>query len=103
MKHIGVSIILAILAGIAGVYLAPPVWFAWLLGVGCVCTILFGTIARGQTKISEPANPVVGFLLSLINLPEHPMAEVEESWALAAFLTAATFVLSLTLSIIAHA
>lgn len=103
MTRSGVSIAIAVAAGIAVVYLLPPPWLAPLATAAAICTAVFATVVRLSTKTEPPANPVAGVLLTIVNLPEQPLAKVKEGWALTTFLASAAFLVSLALSVIVRA
>ena len=96
-------IVIAIIAGIAAVYLLPPPWLAPLSTAAAICAAIFAIIVRLDTKTKSPANPMAGVLLSLANLPEQPLAKVKKGWALTTFLASAAFLVSLCLSVIVRA
>src|SRR5690242_19470802 len=85
MTRVGTSIGIAIVAGIAMVYVLPPPWLGHLATAVAVCTAVFAIIVRCTTKTEPPANPMAGVLLSIINLPEQPLSKVKEGWALTTF------------------
>jgi hypothetical protein len=103
MTRIGVPIGVAIVAGIAAVYLLPPPWLAPLSAVAAVCAMIFAIIVRLDTKREPPANPMAGVLLSIVNFPEQPLAKVKKGWALTTFLASAVFLVSLGLSVMVRA
>ncbi len=100
MTHPGVFIVIAIVAGIAAVYLLPPPWLVPLSAADAICAAIFAIIVRLDTKAESPANPMSGVLLSITNLPEQPLAEIKKCWALTTFLASAAFLVSLCLSVI---
>jgi len=103
MTRTSVSIVFAIVAGIAAVYLLPPAWLAPLSATAAICFVIFAIIVRLDTKTEPPANPVAGVLLSIVNLPEQPLAKVKEGWALTTFFASAAFLVSLGLSVMVRA
>jgi hypothetical protein len=103
MNRLVVSIVVAISAGIAAVYLLPPPWLAPVSTAAAICAAIFAIIVRLDTKTESPANPVARVLLSLANLPEQPLAKVRKGWALTTFLASAAFLVSLCLSVIVRA
>ena len=98
-----VSIGIAIVAGIATVYLLPPSWLAPVSAVAATCCAIFAIIARLDTKREPPSNSMASILLSVVNLPEQPLAKVNESWALTTFLAFAAFIVALALSVMVRA
>jgi negative regulator of sigma E activity len=94
---------IAIVAGIAAVFLLPPPWLEPIAAVAAVCALVLAIIVRVNTKTEPPDNAVAGVLLSIINLPEQPLAKVTEGRALTAFLASAAFLVSLALSVMVRA
>jgi hypothetical protein len=103
VNRAGISILVAVGAGIAAVYLLPPSWLAPLSAVAAVCAAIFAIISRFQTKTEPPADPLGGVLLSVVNLPEQPLAKVKAGWALTTFLVAAAFLVAIGLSVMVRA
>ena len=103
MTRPAVSISIAIVAGIAAVYLLPPPWLVPLSTGAAVLCAIFAMIVRLGTKTERPSNPMKDILLSIANLPEQPLAIVKEGWALTTFLASAAFLISLGLSIMVRA
>ena len=103
MNRPAVSAVIAAVAGVASVYLLPPPWLAPLSTVTAIFCAVFAIIVRLATTTEPPSNPTAGILLSVANLPEQPLAKVKDGWALTAFLTSATFLISLGLSIMVRA
>lgn len=103
MTRSSVSIAVAAVAGIAAVYLLPPPWLGPLFAATAICAVIFAIVVRLDTKTEPPANPIAGVLLSIVNLPEQPLAKVKEGWALTAFLASAAFLVSLCLSVMVRA
>ena len=97
------SIAIAIISGIAAVYLLPLPWLGPLAATACILAFIFAFIVRLSTKTELPANPIAGVLLSLVNLPEQPLAKVNEGWALTMFLSSAAFLVSLALAVLVRA
>lgn len=103
MTRAAVSIAISIVAGFAAVYLLPPSWLGPLATIDAVCVGIFAIIVRFSTRTEPPADPFVGTLLSIVNLPEHPLAKVNEGWALRIFLASAVFLIALALAVIIRA
>jgi hypothetical protein len=99
----GISIALAVVAGIAAVFALPPSWLTPLSELAAVCGVVSALIARVSTKTAAPSNPGAEAALFLANLPEEPLAPVKPGWALSIFLTSAAFLISAGLTIIARA
>lgn len=99
----GISIAVAVLLGIAAVFVLPSWWLGSLSELAAVCGLVSALIARLSTKTTAPANPVAETALFLANLPEEPLAPVKPGWALSIFLTSAAFLVSAGLTIIARA
>ncbi len=100
MTRTGISIAISIVAGIASVYLLPLLWLGPLATAAAICAAIFMVIVRLNTKTEPPANPIAGALLLIVNLPEQPLAKVNEGWTLTVFLASAAFLISLGLSVI---
>ena len=98
-----ISSCIAIVAGIAAVFLLPPPWLIPVATVSASCCAIFAIIVRLGTKTEPPANPMAEVVLSVANLPEQPLAKAKEGWALNAFIASAAFLVSLGLSIIVRA
>ena len=96
----GVLIGVAIVAGIAAFCLLPPAWLANLAKFVAICCASSAIIARIDTKTNPHSNPVASVALSVLNLPEQPLAKVTDGWALSIFLVSAAFLVSLSLSIL---
>ena len=103
MTRLSVSIAIAIVAGVAAVFLLPSPWLAPLSVVAAICCTIFAIIVRIDTKTEPPSNAMTGILLSVANLPEQPLAKVKEGWALTTFLASAAFLVSLGLSVMVRA
>jgi len=103
MHRRALVIAVAIATGIAAVYLLPALWIGPLSAVAAVLAFAFAVIVRVGTKTEPPANAVAGVLLSVLNLPEQPLAEVKQGWALTTFLALAAFLVSLALSVMVRA
>lgn len=103
MPRLPTVLSIAIVAGIAAVFLLPPSWLEPIAAVAAVCALVLAIIVRVNTKTEPPDSAVAGVLLSIINLPEQPLAKVTEGWALTAFLASAAFLVSLALSVIVRA
>ena len=103
MTRTGLSILVAIVAGVAAVYLLPASWLAPLCTGAAVCSAISALIARLETKTGQRANPLAGALLLLLNLPERPLAEVRAGWALTIFLVTAAFLGAIALSVMVRA
>ena len=99
----GISISVAIVAGIAAVYLLPAVWLGPLAAAAAVCAAILGIIVRLATHTESHANPLVGIMSSVFSIPERPLAKVKEGWALTSFLVVSAFLVSLGLSVIVRA
>jgi len=103
MNRAGTSILVAIVAGVAAVYLLPPRWLAPLSAGVAVCGVILAIILRLGTRAEPPAIPLVRILLSLSSLPEQPLAKVKAGWALTTFLAAAAFLVAIALSVMVRA
>ena len=103
MNRAGTSILVAIVAGVAAVYLLPPPWLAPLSAGVAVCGVILAIILRLGTRTEPPAIPLVRILLSLSSLPEQPLAKVKAGWALTTFLAAAAFLVAIALSVMVRA
>ena len=103
MNRTAVSAALAAIVGVAFVYLLPPPWLAPISTVTAILCAIFALIVRLSTTTEPPSNPMAGILLSVVNLPEQPLAKVKAGWPLTAFLTSATLLISLALSIMVRA
>jgi len=93
-------ITMAIVTGIAAVYLLPPPWLGTVSAAGAIFTFIFAIIVRFGAKTEPPANPIAEVLLSVVNLPGQPLAKVKEGWVLTTFLALAAFLVSLALSVL---
>lgn len=98
-----VSIGVAIVSAVLAVLLLPPQWLAPLFAVAVISCLIFAVIVRINTKTTPPSNAVAGILLSAANLPEQPLAEVKESWALTMLFVSVAFLFSLGLAVMALA
>ena len=94
---------IAIVAGIAPVFLLPPPWLEPIAAVAAMCALILAIIIRTNTKTEPLDNAVAGVLLLVINLPEQPLAKVTEGRTLTAFLASAVFLVSLALSVMVRA
>jgi uncharacterized membrane protein YfcA len=105
MTRIAFSIAIAIFAGIVSVYLLPPAWLEPLSAAAAICAAIYAIIVRLDAKTEPPAKPtaVAGALLSIVNLPEQPLAKVKEGWALTTFLASVAFLLALGLAVMVRA
>ena len=103
MNRTAVSAAIAAIAGVAFVYLLPLPWLAPLSTVTAIFCAIFAIIVRLSTTTEPPSNPMASILLSVANLPEQPLAKVKAGWPLTAFLTSATLLISLGLSIMVRA
>jgi hypothetical protein len=104
MPRLTTVLSIAIVAGIAAIFLLPPPWLEPIAAVAAVCALVLVIIVRvNTTKTEPPDNAVAGVLLSIINLPEQPLAKVTEGRALTAFLGSAAFLVSLALSVMVRA
>ena len=103
MNRPAIPIAIAVVAGIAAVYVLPPLWLAPLSAGVAICGFIFSIVARLSTRTESPANPIGGILLSMVNLPEQPFAKVKEGWALTMFLSSAAFLVALGLSVMVRA
>ena len=102
MTRLAVPIAIAIIAGIAAVYVLPPLWLAPLGAGVAICAAILAVVVLLGTK-TQPRSAMAGVLLSLVNLPEQPLAKVKEGWALTAFLASASFLVSLGLAVMVRA
>ena len=103
MTRFGASIAISIVAGTACVYLLPPPWLGPISAVVAICAGILALVVRITTRTVPPPNPVTGVLLSLVNLPEQPLATVKEGWPVATLLALAAFLASLALSVVVRA
>ena len=99
MTRTGVSIGVAVVAGVLAVVFLPPLWLAPLSAVTTISCGISAIIVRVNTKTEPSSNPVAGILLSVVNLPELPLAKVKKDWALSMFLASAAFLVTLGLSV----
>lgn len=88
-------------AGIAAVFLLPPAWLAPIAETAAICAAVLAVIVR-LGAVSE-ASGEGSILLSLLNLPEQPLAKVREGWTLISLLALAAFLVSLGLSVMVRA
>ena len=103
MSRLGTSILIALFAGIVAVYLLPPSWLAPLSTCAAICVAIFAIIVRLETKTEPPAVPLAGVLLSILNLPEQPLAKVKDGRALRMFFVTSAFLVALGLSVMVRA
>jgi hypothetical protein len=103
MPRLIIVISIAIVAGIATVFLLPPSWLEAISAVAAVCGFILAIVVRLDTKTEPPDNPISGILLSIIDLPEQPLAKVNEGWALTTFLALAAFLVALAFSVMVRA
>jgi membrane associated rhomboid family serine protease len=99
----GISITIAFFAGVAVVFLFPPPWLAPLSILAGICFAVFASVVRFSAKAESPVNPAAGLLLTMINIPEQPLAKVVEGWAFTAFLSSTAFLIALALSVMVRA
>ena len=71
----GISILVAIAAGIAAVYLLPALWLGPLAAAAAGCAAILGIIVRLATHTEPHANPLVGVMSSVFSIPERPLAK----------------------------
>ena len=103
MNRTAVSAAIAATMGVAFVYLLPPPWLTPISTVTAILCAIFALIVRLSKTTEPPSNPMAGILLSVVNLPEQPLAKVKAGWPLTAFLASATLLISLALSIMVRA
>jgi hypothetical protein len=102
--RLGVCITIAAVLGVAAVYLLPADWLGPLSAAGAIGAAVLVVIVRFGTWMQEPSFPSgIGLLLSMLNLPEQPLAKVRQGWALDAFLTLAAFLVALGLAVVVRA
>ena len=100
MSHRGLFIAIAAVAGIAAVWALPPLWLGPVAEAAAACGAVLAIIVRLGTSTGAPSNAMAGVLLSILNLPEQPLAKVRKGWALTSFLACAAFLVSLGLSVV---
>jgi len=100
MSRHGLFIAIAAVAGIAAVYLLPPLWLGPVAEAAAICGAVLAIIVRVGTSTGASSNATAEVLLSILNLPEQPLAKVREGWALTSFLACAAFLVSLGLSVL---
>ena len=103
MTRFSASIVMSIVAGTACVYLLPPPWLGPISAIAAICAGVLVLVVRITTRTAPPPHPMTGILLSQVNLPERPLANVKEGWPLATLLSLAAFLASLALSIVVRA
>ncbi len=103
MSRRGFFIAIAAVAGIAAVCALPPLWLSPVAEAATVCGAVLAIIVRLGTSTGAPSNAMAGVLLSILNLPEQPLAKVREGWALTSFLSCAAFLVSMGLSVVVRA
>jgi hypothetical protein len=103
MTRPSASIGVAIVSGALAAFLLPPPWLAPLSAAAVISCLIFAVIVRVTTKTEPPSSPVAGILLSAANLPEQPLAEVKEGWALSMFFASAAFLVSMGFVVMALA
>ncbi len=103
MSRHSLSITIAAVAGIAAVYLLPALWLGPVAEAAAVCGAVLAFIVRIGASTRTSSSAAAGVLLSMLNLPEQPLAKVRQGWALTSFLACAAFLVSLGLSLLVRA
>jgi hypothetical protein len=103
MSRVVQSNIASAAIGAAMGFLLPLDWLPAVAGVAAVTALVFAICARIDTKTEAPDNPIAGLALSVLNLPEQPLAKVPDAWPLRLFLAAACFLVSLGLAVMVRA
>ena len=90
-------------AGVAAVFVLPPAWLGPLAAVAAICAFAVAIVLRFSAGAEDPASPAAEVLLSVLNLPEQPLAKVKQGWALVAFLSLAAFLVALAVFVMVRA
>ena len=99
MPRLSVPIGIAIAGGVVATLLLPPSWLGPLSAGVAICCALFAFIIGVNTKTEPHSNRVARIFMLLANLPEQPLARVNEGWALSMFVASAAFLVSLGISV----
>lgn len=93
----------AALVGFALVFLLPSAWLGPIDAVAAIAGFICAIGARIDTKTEPPENPVAEAALSVLNLPEQPLAKVPEAWPLHSFLALSCFLVGLGIAVMVRA
>ena len=93
----------AALVGFALVFLVPSTWLGPIAAVAAVAAFVCAIGARIDTKTEPPENPLAEVVLSVLNLPEQPLAKVPDAWPLRSFLALSCFLVGLGIAVMVRA
>ena len=103
MNKWGIGVATAAVAGVASFLVFPSDWLLPAFGAGIAVALVSAIGARVDTEPRHPVDPLVELLLSTVDLPPDPLAEIPAGWPLWSLAVSATYVLSLGMCFMAGA